>query len=300
MKTCLILEGGAMRGMYTSGVIDTFLENNIHVDGIIGVSAGALFGVNYCSKQIGRALRYNKKYINDKSVDYMSLKSLIKTGNLINKEFAFNELPFKLDIFDEKEFQKSKTDFYATVTNIKTGKAEYIKVTNTEKQMEVFRATGAMPFVSQFVEIDNELYLDGALGDSIPITQAMNMGYDKLIVVLTRPFNYKKKKPLQMLAKIKYKEYPNLIDAINTRYKKYNDTIEKIIDLEKKKEIIVIRPTQDLKIKRIERNVDKLQEMYDLGVSDCKKLLPNIKSFLSGEVEVYGKKRIQKSTQKGK
>lgn len=300
MKTCLILEGGAMRGMYTSGVIDTFLENNIHVDGIIGVSAGALFGVNYCSKQIGRALRYNKKYINDKTVDYMSFKSLIKTGNLINKEFAFNELPFKLDIFDEKEFQKSKTDFYATVTNIKTGKAEYIKVTNTEKQMEVFRATGAMPFVSQFVEIDNELYLDGALGDSIPINQAMNMGYDKLIVVLTRPLNYKKKKPLQMLAKIKYKEYPNLIDAINTRYKKYNDTIEKIIDLEKKKEIIVIRPTQDLKIKRIERNIDKLQEMYDLGVSDCKKLLPNIKSFLSGEVEVYGKKRIQKSTQKGK
>ena len=300
MKTCLILEGGAMRGMYTSGVIDTFLENNIHVDGIIGVSAGALFGVNYCSKQIGRALRYNKKYINDKTVDYMSFKSLIKTGNLINKDFAFNELPFKLDVFDEKEFQKSKTDFYATITNIKTGKAEYIKVTNTEKQMEVFRATGAMPFVSQFVEIDNKLYLDGALGDSIPITQAMNMGYDKLIVVLTRPLNYKKKKPLEILAKIKYKEYPNLIDAINTRYKKYNETIEKIIDLENKKEIIVIRPTKDLKIKRIERNVDKLQEMYDLGVSDCKKLLPNIKSFLSGEVEVYGKKRIQKSTQKRK
>lgn len=300
MKTCLILEGGAMRGMYTSGVIDTFLENNIHVDGIIGVSAGALFGVNYCSKQIGRALRYNKKYINDKSVDYMSFKSLIKTGNLINKDFAFNELPFKLDVFDEKEFQKSKTDFYATITNIKTGKAEYIKVTNTEKQMEVFRATGAMPFVSQFVEIDNKLYLDGALGDSIPITQAMNMGYDKLIVVLTRPLNYKKKKPLEILAKIKYKEYPNLIDAINTRYKKYNETIEKIIDLENKKEIIVIRPTKDLKIKRIERNIDKLQEMYNLGVSDCKKLLPNIKSFLSGEVEVYGKKRIQKSTQKRK
>ena len=300
MKTCLILEGGAMRGMYTSGVIDTFLENNIHVDGIIGVSAGALFGVNYCSKQIGRALRYNKKYINDKSVDYMSFKSLIKTGNLINKDFAFNELPFKLDVFDEKEFQKSKTDFYATITNIKTGKAEYVKVTNTEKQMEVFRATGAMPFVSQFVEIDNELYLDGALGDSIPITQAMNMGYDKLIVVLTRPLNYKKKKPLEILAKIKYKEYPNLIDAINTRYKKYNETIEKIIDLENKKEVIVIRPTKDLKIKRIERNVDKLQEMYDLGVSDCKELLPNIKSFLSGEVEVYGKKRIQKNSQKRK
>ena len=281
MKTCLVLEGGAMRGMYTSGVLDTFLENGIHIDGIIGVSAGALFGVNYCSKQNGRALRYNKKYINDKSVDYMSFKSFIKTGNLINKDFAFNELPFKLDVFDEKEFQKSKTDFYATVTNVKTGKAEYIKVTDTEKQMEVFRATGAMPFVSQMVEIENEKYLDGALGDSIPLEQAKKMGYDKIIVVLTRPLNYRKKKPLQILAKIKYKEYPNLIEAINTRYIKYNETIEKIIDLENKKEILVIRPTKDLKIKRIERNIDKLQEMYDLGVSDCKKLLPKIKSFIS-------------------
>lgn len=300
MKTCLILEGGAMRGMYTSGVLDVLLENNLHVDGIIGVSAGALFGINYCSKQIGRALRYNKKYINDKSVDYMSFKNLIKTGNLINKDFAFNELPFKLDVFDEKTFRKSKTDFYATITNVKTGKAEYVKIENTEKQMEVFRATGAMPFVSQMVEIDNELYLDGALGDSIPIEKAKDLGYDKLIVVLTRTLNYKKKKPLQMLAKIKYKEYPNLIEAINTRYQKYNDTIEKIIDLENKKEIIVVRPTKDLKIKRIERNTDKLQEMYDLGVSDCKELLPNIKSFLSGEVEVYGKKRIQKNSQKRK
>ena len=300
MKTCLILEGGAMRGMYTSGVLDVFLENNIHIDGIIGVSAGALFGINYCSKQNGRVLRYNKKYINDKSVDYMGLKTLIKTGNIINKEFAFDKLPFELDIFDENEFKKSKTKFYATITNVKTGEPEYVQITNTKKQMDVFRATGAMPFVSQMVEINNEFYLDGALGDSIPINEAIKMGYDKIIVVLTRPINYKKNKPIEILAKIKYKEYPNLIEAINTRYQKYNDTIEKIIDLENKKEIIVVRPTKDLKIKRIERNTDKLQEMYDLGVSDCKELLPNIKSFLSGEVEVYGKKRIQKNSQKRK
>lgn len=300
MKTCLILEGGAMRGMYTAGVLDTFLENNIHIDGIIGVSAGALFGINYCSKQIGRSLRYNKKYINDKTHTYMGIKSLIKTGNIVNKEFAFYEIPFKLDVFDEKEFKKSKTDFYATITNVKTGKPEYVKIEDTEKQIEVFRATGAMPFVSQMVEIDNELYLDGALGDSIPIEEARRMGYDRIIVVLTRPLNYKKKKPLEILAKIKYKEYPNLIEAINTRYLKYNETIDKIIDSENKKEIIVIRPTKDLKIKRIERNVDKLQAMYDLGVSDCKKSLPKIKKFISKEGEVYGKKGIQKGSQKGK
>lgn len=300
MSIGLVLEGGAMRGMYTSGVLDVFLKNNIEVDGIIGVSAGALFGINYCSKQIGRALRYNKKYINDKTVDYMGLKTLLKTGNIVNKEFAFDELPFKLDVFDEKTFQKSKTDFYATITNVKTGLPEYVKITNTKKQMEVFRATGAMPFVSQMVKINNELYLDGALGDSIPVEKAKELGYEKIIVVLTRTLDYKKKKPLEILAKIKYKEYPNLIEAINTRYIKYNDTIEKIIDLENKKEILVIRPTKNLKIKRIEHNIDKLQEMYDLGVSDCKKLLPKIKSFISGEVEVYGKKGLQKSSQKRK
>ena len=300
MKTCLILEGGAMRGMYTSGVLDVFLENNIHIDGIIGVSAGALFGINYCSKQSGRVLRYNKKYINDKSVDYMGIKTLIKTGNIINKDFAFDKLPFELDIFDEEQFKKSKTKFYATITNVRTGEPEYIRITDTKKQMEVFRATGAMPFVSKMVEINKELYLDGALGDSIPINEAIKMGYDKIIVVLTRPINYKKKKPVEILAKIKYKEYPNLIEAINKRYIKYNETIDKIIDLENKKEIIVIRPTKNLKIKRIERNIDKLQEMYDLGVSDCKKLLPKIKKFISGEVEVYGKKRVQKSAQKTK
>ena len=198
MKTCLVLEGGAMRGMYTSGVLDVFLKNNIEVDGIIGVSAGALFGINYCSKQIGRALRYNKKYINDKTVDYMGLKTLLKTGNIVNKEFAFDELPFKLDVFDEKTFQKSKTDFYATITNVKTGLPEYVKITNTKKQMEVFRATGAMPFVSQMVKINNELYLDGALGDSIPVEKAKELGYEKIIVVLTRTLDYKKKKPLQL------------------------------------------------------------------------------------------------------
>ena len=125
-KVGLVLEGGAMRGMYTAGILDSFLDNNIKVDCILGVSAGALFGVNYCSKQKGRALRYNKKYIKDSR--YMSLKSLIKTGNLVNTEFAYHEVPFKLDVFDEETYSKSKTDFYAVITNIKTGKAEYKKL----------------------------------------------------------------------------------------------------------------------------------------------------------------------------
>ena len=179
-KIGLVLEGGAMRGLYTSGIIDTFLDEKIHFDGIIGVSAGALFGVNYVSKQKGRTLRYNKKYI--KNRNYMGLWSLITTGSIVNKDFAYNKIPNELDPFDEKTFQKSKTKFYATITNIETGKPEYIHITNTEKQMDAFRASGSMPFVSEIVEYEGNKYLDGARGDSIPVLKAKEMGFSQMTI----------------------------------------------------------------------------------------------------------------------
>ena len=199
MKIGMVLEGGAMRGMYTAGVLDVFLDKDVKVDGIIGVSAGVLFGVNYCSKQRGRAIRYNKRFCKDKN--YMSLYSLIKTGNLVNKQFAFYDVPMIHDVFDTKEYKKSKTKFYATVTNVNTGLAEYIELNDVIGQMEVLRATGAMPYVSQIVEYEGEGYLDGALADSIPIDKCMEMGYDKIIVVLTKPMNYRKKKHPEWIAK---------------------------------------------------------------------------------------------------
>lgn len=277
-KVGLVLEGGAMRGMYTAGILDSFLDNNIKVDCILGVSAGALFGVNYCSKQKGRALRYNKKYIKDSR--YMSLKSLIKTGNLVNTEFAYHEVPFKLDVFDEETYSKSKTDFYAVITNIKTGKAEYKKLINVSVQIDELRASGSMPYVSKPVKIGNEYYLDGALADSIPVLKCKEMGYEKIIVVLTKPLSYRKKKRPAFIAKIFYKKYPNLVNAINTRYIKYNETLDIIIDMENKKEIFVFRPSKDLKIKRIEKDPDKLQAMYDLGVKDFQDNLKALKKYL--------------------
>ena len=277
MSIGLVLEGGAMRGLYTAGVLDVFLDNNIKVDGIIGVSAGVLFGVNYLSKQKGRAIRYNKKFAKDKR--YMGMRSFLTTGNIINKDFAYYEIPTKLDIFDEETFEKSDTDFWATVTNIETGEAEYIKLEKPIDQMEVLRATSAMPLVSKIVEWDNKKYLDGGVSDSIPVEKCKSMGYDKIIVVLTRTIEYRKKKASSAIAKIKYKEYPKLIETMENRYKKYNETVEKIIDMENKKEIFVIRPSKDLKIKRIEKDVDKLQAMYDLGVSDCKKQLEDLKEY---------------------
>ncbi len=278
MSIGLVLEGGAMRGLYTAGVLDVFLDNNIKVDGIIGVSAGVLFGVNYLSKQKGRAIRYNKKFAKDKR--YMGMRSFITTGNIVNKDFAYYEIPFKIDVFDEETFERSNTNFWATVTNIETGEAEYLKLTNVFEQMELLRATSAMPIVSKIVEIDGKRYLDGGVSDSIPVEKCKSMGYDKIIVVLTRPIEYRKKKPNSLVAKVKYKKYPNLIETMENRYKKYNDTVEKIIDMENKKEIFVIRPSKDLKLKRIEKDVDKLQAMYDLGISDCKKQLENLKKYV--------------------
>lgn len=278
MKIGLLLEGGAMRGMYTAGVLDVLLDNGIEFNGIVGVSAGVLFGVNYLSKQRGRVIRYNKKFLKDKR--YMGMYSLLTTGNIVNKEFSFYEVPYKLDIFDDDEYKKSNTDFYATVTNVESGKAEYIKVDSVFDQMEVLRATSAMPFVSKMVELDGKNYLDGGISDSIPIEKCKELGYDKIVVVLTRPFEYRKKKPNEMIAKLAYRKYPNLVNAINTRYQNYNNSVSKIIDMEKQKEIFVIRPSKYVNIKRIEKNEDKLQEMYELGIEDCKNIIKDLKEYL--------------------
>ena len=278
MKIGLVLEGGAMRGMYTAAILDCFLDKKIKVDGILGVSAGALFGVNYCSKQKGRVLRYNKKYVKDPR--YMSIRSLITTGDIVNKDFAYNEVPFKLDVFDEETYSKSKTDFYAVITNIKTGQAEYKKLINVSIQIDELRASGSMPFVSKPVKIDNNKYLDGAIADSIPILKCEEMGYEKIIVVLTRPLEYRKKKNNQFITKLFYRKYPNLVKAINNRYIKYNETLDIIIDKENKKEIFVFRPSKDLNLKRIEKDPNRLQEMYDLGIKDFYDNYKDLKKYL--------------------
>ena len=278
MKVGLVLEGGAMRGMYTAGVLDTFLENNIEVNGIIGVSAGVLFGVNYLSKQKGRVIRYNKRFINDRR--YMGLWSLLTTGNIINKEFSFYEVPQKLDVFDNDTFMKSKIDFWATVTNMETGNAEYIKLDDLFAQLEVLRATSAMPYVSKIVELENGKYLDGGISDSIPVEKCKELGFDKVIVVLTRPLDYRKRKPKEFLAKTYYRKYPKFAKTLNNRYKMYNETVEKIIDMENKKEIFVIRPTRLVKVKRIEKDPNKLQEMYELGIEDAKNSLEKLNEYI--------------------
>jgi len=280
MKVGLLLEGGGLRGLYTAGVLDVLMENNIEVDGIVGVSAGALFGMNYKSKQVGRVLRYNKKYARNKN--YMGFYSLITTGNIMNEDFCFNKIINELDPVDFDTFRNSKVEFYATVTNMETGKAEYIKIKDFDNKnnIEYLRASGSMPYVSKPVVIDNNKYLDGGIADSIPIEKIMNMGYDKVIVVLTRPIDYRKKKGNCLIPKIVYRKYPRLVETISNRYKIYNKQLEKVLELEKGEKIFVLRPSRLVNIKRIERNIDKIQEMYELGTKDCKNKMSMLKKYI--------------------
>ena len=278
MKTCLVLEGGALRGIYTAGVLDELMKENIKIDTIIGVSMGALIGINYVSNQPKRALRYNLKYSNDKR--YISLNSFIKTGNIVNKEFAYYKLPEELDKFDYDTFNKSKTKMICVVTNVETGKAEYIEIKDSKEDVEYLRATSAMPGVSKIIKINNKLYLDGGISDSIPIKYALSKKYDKIIVVTTRCLEYRKEIKKNKLFNLIYRKYPNFVNTINNRPIEYNKTLEDIIELEKQNKIFVIRPSKKINIKRLEKNNEIIKTQYNLGVKDFKNKLKDLKKYL--------------------
>ena len=280
MKIGLVLEGGGMRGLFSAGVLDALLElKELTVNGIVGVSSGALFGVNYVSKQKERAVRYNKKYADDKR--YMGLHSWITTGNAVNKDFAFYELPYKLDVFDNETFKKAKTDFYVVMTNVESGKPEYVLIEDAFAQMEYLRATSALPFASKIIEINGKKYLDGGISDSIPIDFCESLGYDKIIAVLTRPEGTYKEDKLGFLYKLVYRKYPNLVNSLLNMATDYEKVLAKIKDLENKGKIFVVRPPEVLKIGRLEKNRDKIQKVYDTGLNTGLKELNNIVKYLN-------------------
>lgn len=276
-KVALVLEGGAMRGLYTAGVLDVFMENDIKVDTIFGVSAGALFGINYKSNQIGRALRYNLKYAHDKR--YMGMYSLITTGDVMNREFCFNKLVYELDPFDIETYNNSKIEFYAVVTNVENGKAEYIEIKDGGKDLEYLRASGSMPFVSNLVEINGNKYLDGAVSDPIPFKKALDTGYEKIIVVQTRPADYTKSKSWLPFGLV-YKKYPEFVKTAQNAYINYNKTLDLIRKYENDGKIIVLRPSEKIKMRRVEKSLNKLQAIYNVGVKDCKEKLSKIKKYI--------------------
>lgn len=280
MKTGLILEGGAMRGMFTAGVMDVMMENDIVFDGAIGVSAGAAFGCNYKSKQIGRAARYNMKYCDDKR--YCGIGSLIKTGNIFSTDFAYGEVPMKKDIFDFYTYKNNPMEFYVVCTDIESGEAVYHRYDDfSDHGFDWIRASASMPLVSEIVEIDGVKMLDGGVADSIPLKYFESIGYDRNVVILTRPGDYRKKKNnIIPLIKLKYKKYPEFVKAMEERHIKYNETLEYIAAEEQKGNVLVIRPDEALLVGRIERNRDNLKAAYEIGRNTTIKKLDKVRKFL--------------------
>lgn len=276
MKVGLVLEGGAMRGMFTAGVLDTFLDAGISADAVVGVSAGALFGVNFLSGQKGRVIRYNKRFNSDP--DYLGLRPLLREGNIVSTKYAYEDVPKVLDKFDDEAFRRSGVPFYAVVTNVRTGHAEYIQVESVFAQMDVLRASGSMPVVSRPVQIGDEFYLDGGVSDSIPYHWMAAQGCDKLIVVLTRDDSYRKSP--NRLAGLNRLRYPQIAHQLATRHERYNWCTEELHRWEAEGKAFVIRPSEPITISSIEKDAAKLQQVYDLGVKDAQQRMQALKAYL--------------------
>lgn len=275
----LVVEGGGMRGVYTAGVLDYFMEKNLYFDDCYGVSAGACHISSYVSKQIGRSIKVTLDYINDKR--YCSVNSLIKTGDMFGVEMLYDIIPNKLELYDYDTFNKFKGNFYSVVTNCKTGKAEYIKIKDMKKDIIAVRASSSLPLLSRIVEINGKEYLDGGITDSIPIKKSIKDGHKKNVVILTRDKTYRKSKPKFLsFFKLKYKKYPNLVKAIENRYKMYNETLDFIEEEKAKNKVFIIQPKLPVKISRIEKDKDKLKALYNQGYEDAKEIYEDLMKFL--------------------
>lgn len=265
MKTGLVLEGGAMRGLFSAGVIDVMMEHGVEVDGIIGVSAGAAFGCNYKSRQAGRAIRYNMRFCKDKR--YAGLHSLITTGDLFNAEFAYHVVPTEYDIFDGKTFEENQTEFVVVCTDIEKGLPVYHRIDRFDYDaLEWIRASASMPMASNVVKLEGMKLLDGGVTDSIPLRESERRGYKRNIVILTQPEGYRKEKlKLMPLAKLWLRRYPELVKAMAERHIMYNNQLDYVAEREKEGTAIVVRPDEKLPIGHTSHNADEMHRVYMIG-----------------------------------
>lgn len=280
--TGLVMEGGAMRGMFTAGVIDVFMENGITFDGAVGVSAGATFGCNIKSKQIGRAIRYNCKYCGDDR--YGSFKSFIKTGDIFDSDFCYHTVPYELDVFDTDTFKENPMEFYVVAADVESGKPYYHKcLDGKEADIEWIKASASVPIVSNMVEIDGHKYLDGGIADSIPLKFIESIGYDRNVVILTQPDGFvKKKNKATPICRFKYRKYPNFVHTFANRQYMYNDTTKYVKEREEAGDIFVIRPPHKLELSSIEKDPENLRKAYNLGRDEALKAINerNLKEWL--------------------
>ena len=279
MKRGLVLEGGAMRGLFTAGIIDVMMEAGIEPDGLIGVSAGAAFGCNYKSKQPGRAIRYNKRFARDKR--YCSWLSWLKTGNLYNAEFGYHIIPTQYDLFDDKTFNDNPMEFYVVCTDVESGKPVYKRLAeSTPLAYDWIRASASMPLASKVVELEGQKVLDGGVADSIPLEYFERIGYDRNVVILTQPEGYvKEHNNLMPLMRIALRHHPKMIEAMDQRHLMYNSQLEFVRQAEREGRCLVIRPETAIPIGHISHNPEEMQFVYDMGRRTGEKQLDTIKQF---------------------
>ena len=275
----LVLEGGAMRGLFTAGVIDVLMENGIEFPAFVGVSAGAAFGCNYKSRQIGRALRYNKRFCRDPR--YCSFRSLFKTGDVFGAQFCYHEVPNTLDPFDGKAFNENPMAFYLVASDVETGKPFYKRLDRADDTAyEWIRASASMPIVSRVVELDGKKFLDGGVTDSIPLA-FMERQYDRNVVVLTRPRDYQKQPASKLwLYRLTLRKYPNMLRAVRERHLMYNEQRAHVFAQEKAGKAFVICPDKPLEVGRMEHDPEQLQKAYDTGRQTALRQLGALKRFM--------------------
>lgn len=281
MKTGLVLEGGAMRGLFSAGIIDVLMENDVTFDGIVGVSAGAAFGCNMKSRQAGRAIRYNTKYAKDWR--YCSVRSLITTGDIFGGEFCYHYLPKHLDIFDNEAFNNNPQEFFAVCTDVETGEPIYKRLMKADDECyEWIRASASMPLASKIVNINGRKVLDGGISDSIPLKFMQQQGYEKNIVVTTQPAGYvKEKNSFLPLMRLQLRRYPRFLDAVANRHEMYNAQLEYVAEQERQGKTLVLRPESALTIGHITHDADKMWETYNIGRALAEKRLEEIKEYVA-------------------
>ncbi|MBQ6696435.1 MAG: patatin family protein [Lachnospiraceae bacterium] len=264
----LILEGGGMKGAYTTGVLDFFLEKGIEFSSVYGVSAGAIHMCSYLSKQKERSINIGLKYGSDKR--YCSIWSLLFTGDLFNVKTCYDLVPNKWEPFDHETYEKYPGKAYAVVTNIETGKPEYLRVKECRQGLQKVRASASLPLVSRNVEIDGKLYLDGGCSDSIPIAKSVMDGNAKNVVILTKEVGYVRKPATKLgLLKLRYRKYPKLVEAMQKRHTSYNNTMEYLTRLQESGKAFIIQPQKPNEVGRLEKDPEKLRALYREGYEDA-------------------------------
>lgn len=272
MKTGIVLEGGALRTIFSSGVCDGLLEADLLPDYVIGVSAGIAYGVSYVSRQKGRNLEIVTKYANDKR--YMGLRNLLIPSNrcYFGLRFTYETIPNELIPFDYDTFAAYPGEVEAVVTNLKSGQAEYLPVPRRDEGFLLLQATCAMPLLFPIFWLDGMPCLDGGSSDGIPYRRAFEMGCDRVVVVLTRERSYRRQpEKLQPLIDLRYHRYPNFCETMRTRAERYNACREELFRLEKEGKVLLIAPESTQGFSRVERDLDKIRALwkdgYDQGLA---------------------------------